>query len=347
VDISTTQFASFLHNLPSEFGYLPLLFSIPGLVFLFRRNRKILVFSLLLFLGCLGFALNYDVHDVTFFLIAYVAMAVWIACGIHALMQSAKNRSMRRAIGAACLATTLLPLGLHYNKVDESGDYSVEDYARNVLAPLEPNAVILAKELEFVTFPAYYLQLVEGVRPDVVVIDESLLMLASYYAQLERRYPWLIRESRSEVEAMLRDIEAFDNKTSSDPSGAFLTARSREMGRLFIMRSYATHPVYVSSVINPEIAPGFHGIPVGLTFRLFKGDPGPPAPAQDFSFRTIPRNNPQLEQVTGVYAAAYANQGVYRASIGETTTGIAFLRKALTVRPGFPVAMTWLSRLGQ
>lgn len=67
---------------------------------------------------------------------------------------------------------------------DRSGRYAARDYAVNYLESLEPNAIVFCNG-DNDTFPLWYVQEVEGVRPDVRIINLSYLN-SDWYANQHR-----------------------------------------------------------------------------------------------------------------------------------------------------------------
>jgi tetratricopeptide (TPR) repeat protein len=101
-----------------------------------------------------------------FLLPAELITAIGIAC---ALAWGAESRPRLRAFAAGLAgATLLLSLGLH--SVQSKRDYTyAEDYARNILATLPANAIYVPGA-DHQAFPVMYLQVVEGLRPDVTLL---------------------------------------------------------------------------------------------------------------------------------------------------------------------------------
>ena len=82
----------------------------------------------------------------------------------------------------------ILPLNIivsNWFKCDRSGYYFPGDFAYNLLAGCGKNAMLFTNG-DNDTFPVWYLQSVEGMRPDVVVINLSLLNTNFYVEQLQR-----------------------------------------------------------------------------------------------------------------------------------------------------------------
>jgi hypothetical protein len=88
-------------------------------------------------------------------------------------------------------------------------------------------------------------------------------------------------------------------------------------------------------------------VPQGLAFRLFEGPPPAPA-ARVFDFRPLVQGKGMVERVKEAYAIAYTNQAAHQATSvgGDTAVARSLLRRALSLKPGFPRAMQWLGRIG-
>ncbi len=347
VEIAAMQFRRFLVSFPAEFGYVPLAFALLGLGSLWRRNRKALIFSLLLFLGCLFYSVNYNTPEIDpYFLLAYVAAAIWIVFGIRSFMEFAKGRTQKWAAGFLSASLILWPLCRNYRAVDASRDYAVEDYARNVLASLDSGGVILSYDWTVFLPVAYYLQQVEGVRPDVVLIDRQLLTSWGYYAQLEQWYPWLVDSSRAEVRVFQELLYRAEHDMPNDP---FVTdVRYREMIHSFLLKSSRTRPVYATLEIEQEYTEGFREVSAGLAFRLLPDTQTVTVSPMEYAIRPFVKNDPSIERIKDMYALAYLNQGLYWAvEKRDTVTGVNLMRKSFSVKPGYPDAVATLQRLGQ
>ncbi|MCM1319811.1 MAG: DUF2723 domain-containing protein [Muribaculaceae bacterium] len=91
------------------------------------------------------------------------------------------------AAGIACLIGLLIPLQMvsqTWDDHDRSNRYAARDYAINYLNSLEPNAIVFCNG-DNDTFPLWYAQEVEGVRPDVKIINLSYLN-SEWYANQQR-----------------------------------------------------------------------------------------------------------------------------------------------------------------
>jgi hypothetical protein len=111
---------------------------------------------------------------------------------------------------------------------------SLFEYTQNVLASLEPNAVIFtAGDLD--TYPIWILQAARGVRPDVTVVNTSLMLIPEYCE-------WLLDDQGIKGDASLLDW-------------AKIGERSVEQAQAEFVRSVATmtteRPVYTALTMEP------------------------------------------------------------------------------------------------
>jgi hypothetical protein len=339
------QFKYFIDAFPSEFAYAPLVLALVGLIDLYRSNRTVLYFTAILFLSCLLYSINYDIHDIdSYFLLAYIAVVVWVVFGARAFLHFAFRPRGLPLSGLVCLLIGLTPLSLHYERVDESSDYTVDDYTRNMFNSFEKNALVLSYQWDYFVSSSYYAQLVEGYRSDVTVADKELLRRSWYFSQLEHQHPQLIEHSRREVDAFLRELYKFEHGLPYDP--AMIEARYQAMIRSFLVKQYSSGPVYVTPEIEGEYTRGFQRVPSGLAFRLYTDTTYHEIVPKDFTFHTIGKEDKYSNAIRDFYATAYCNQGIYLAVGGKKDRAVELLRKSLRVIPTFPEALRWLKKLG-
>jgi tetratricopeptide (TPR) repeat protein len=89
----------------------------------------------------------------------------------------------RILVPAAAGLVVVLPLAANYHKNDKSQYYWAYDYGRNVLTSLERDAIYIPAA-DHATFPAIYLQAVEGLRPDVAIGNKYGYPEESLYADM-------------------------------------------------------------------------------------------------------------------------------------------------------------------
>lgn len=338
------QLRYFFSTYGGEFWYLPLFLAIGGLRVLHRRNRRLSAFILLLLGGCIVFAVNYDIHDIdSYFLLAYIATAALAAAGLFGILTSPGGRRVRLAVAVLAIAFTGGQAVRNYPTADQSGLTIVGEYTRSILDATGPGGMVISYQWDYFVSASYYYQMVEGHRPDVIVIDKELLRRSWYFEYLERRYPGLVSASRSAVDPYLRELYRFENDLPYDPR--VIEQRYTGMIAAFIGRHIRTGAVYVTPEIEPAYTAGYLRIPHGLTFRLARPDDG-------IGWEHVPLglSNPRpdtrlLDGITMLHAQAELNSAIYLLQEGRTAAAREAAGRAVGVRPDYADARALLQRL--
>jgi len=178
-------------NLKTYFGWLirqfifaGFLFGILGAVAQFIKQRKIFTWFVLIFL-CSGllfvFLAAYPFHDPKlvlycstilrrFMLPSLLIFTFWVAQGIAELE---KWPAVKRYKPALVIFIAILPLAsltLNYKQADMSKYYYAEDLIKNIFKSAKPNSIIFANS-DTSLFSMWYMQGVEGLRPDITIIS--------------------------------------------------------------------------------------------------------------------------------------------------------------------------------
>ena len=346
-EAAARQLKYFVSSLPSEFAYVGLIMAVVGMILLWRASRKLFVGILLLFLTCVFYSINYDIHDIdSYFLLAYVCVALLAGCGLLQLYAWLKTRvGLKSSVIFPLIVTVgLLPVFLHYPRNDESKNFLVEDYTMNMFNSLQPNALVLSFQWDYWLSASYYYQLVKGVRQDVVVVDKELLRRSWYLTELENRFPWLIKDSRSEVEAFKKELFKFEHDLPYNPN--IIQARFVEMIGGFIRRSMESRPVYVTHEIEQEFTKGLQRVPEGLAFRLFDDTAFHSPDFPSFLYREFDRSGRLEDMVKALYAGAFVSRArYYYNGRNDNKEALKSLEQALTYDPSSVEARNLLASL--
>jgi tetratricopeptide (TPR) repeat protein len=115
--------------------------------------------------------------------------------------------------GVVLVVCSILPARYHWFRHDRSRNYIARDYAYNMLAGVEPDAILFTNG-DNDTYPLWYIQNVEGFRTDVRVANRSLLNTSWYVKQLRDEEPRVpISFTDAEIES-LRPLLLRDNKVA-------------------------------------------------------------------------------------------------------------------------------------
>ncbi|HEX5767860.1 MAG TPA: DUF2723 domain-containing protein, partial [Burkholderiales bacterium] len=148
-------------------------------------GRRVAAFLTIAFLmpsvvliGLLGFDYSavYKHMFHVYLLPAYAVGALWIALGMHWLVQRYALRPSHAVAGAAGVAALILAVGARSNAL-ASHDWSAR-YAQAVLSALPPQAVVFAQGDPDLA-PIAYFMMVENRRPDVMLYQAKGLVLGN------------------------------------------------------------------------------------------------------------------------------------------------------------------------
>jgi len=198
-------------------------------------------------------------------LLAWVASLWLVGIGLDALAVRWKSGLVLSAV----LPLTAFALNFRVN--NHSKDYLVLDYTRNLVDNLEPNAILISAQWDFFCSAFWYLQRVEGYRPDVVLIEKELLRRTWYPLQLRRWYPQTVARSEWELALFEEDLQLFE---SGKPYGAArIQARFVAFLNSVVERNIVDRPVYATADVlqtEPGVAAGYLKLPQGFALRFVK-----------------------------------------------------------------------------
>jgi hypothetical protein len=337
------QFAYFRNGLMEEFAYVGVVAAIIGIVVLWRAHRKLAVTTVLLFLTCVLYSINYDIHDIdSYFLLSYIVIGLWAGCGLlfAASLVAGSFRGKAGVTYVCLIMLCLAPLALHHRNTDETQNYLVEDYTRNMFSSVQPDALVLSYQWDYWVSASYYYQLVKGVRPDVAVVDKELLRRSWYLRELAEKFPWLIRHSRAEVEAFEKELYKFEHDLPYTP--AVIQARFEEMIASFIRRSLTERPVYVTGEIEPEFTRGYQRVPEGLAIRLFPDSVFHSTPLISYSVRPFQRRGRLEDVIVNLYPNSLILRGKYLHGAGRWAEAREAFQAAANHNPSSVEARQWL-----
>ena len=270
-DVIRKQLLYFFTNFPTEFEWPLIVLLLFGIIETFKRSKKLFLFLMILFLACLAYTVNYDIHEIDpYFMLAYLACGCFLGIGVASVVGWGATQKPRYALLVTLVILMSLPvLQVSGNRrdVDQSTNDQAADFVRNVLSQLEPNAVVFSSLWDYFVSPSYYCQLVRKERPDVVIVDEQLLQNRTwYFIQLERDHPGFLHSSEAQVNAFLVELNKFEEGEPFD----FFTIKNRwdDLLEALVSKLLKVRPVYVDARIVSAFPKNFEAVPQGLMIRL-------------------------------------------------------------------------------
>ncbi|MBN2635617.1 MAG: DUF2723 domain-containing protein [Prolixibacteraceae bacterium] len=177
--------------------FLPLLLGLLGLFYQYKKGKKgkeSFAITMLLFVFT-GIAIVVYLNQYPLqprerdyaYAGSFYAFAIWIGLGVIALYSFVKKfiKGTPGAVVVTLVSFILVPgilASQNWDDHDRSNRYMTRDYAINYLESCAPNAILFTYG-DNDTFPLWYVQEVEGVRPDVKIVNISYLGMDWYISQ--------------------------------------------------------------------------------------------------------------------------------------------------------------------
>ena len=190
-----------MHNKFGILGYFPGIFGLTGILILLKKNRKLAIALLLLFiLTCITSILYFNLPEnymrpiYRHYMPSFTLFSVFIIYGIISIPDYFTILKGKYRITSLCIYTTIVigvvfsQLSENYHKIDGSRNRLTYNYANGVLNSLEPNAILFSiGDNDFVPF--VYMQVAENIRTDVTLCNLSILNTEWYARQIGSNDP--------------------------------------------------------------------------------------------------------------------------------------------------------------
>ncbi|HEU4723927.1 MAG TPA: tetratricopeptide repeat protein, partial [Candidatus Eisenbacteria bacterium] len=322
-----------------------------------------------------------------FFTNSYHFIAIWIGMGAAALLHSiaeviapgqakaAPNAGANAAatapagpepgpLAAAPAATWIVALALigfsalparaGWFEHDRSNFWIAQNYAYNMLAPLEPNAIVMTNG-DNDTFPLWYIQEVEGFRKDVRVVNMSLLNTPWYILQLKNLEPKVpFTYTDQEIEKLYPYL---DEKT-----GQVVWVKDLAVKNMIAANAWKK-PVYLAVTVPDQMGMDKQMTLEGLVYRI---SPEPVTQEIDvektmknlygvFKYRGLLDEHRNFDakvykddnamRLVQNYSAAHVQLAYQLQSQQRAPEAIKLLEDARKISPDFPGLLEYLGRL--
>jgi len=215
--------------LVQQFGWGGLFLGLIGLWFWWNEDRVFCGFLAIFVLISSIYAISYNTTDSYVYLIpSFLVMALWLAKGVHCVLVALREFLGRivRAVNPsftffllssfAFLLLPLFSLASNYRALDLSSDQTASNYGLGILRALPANAIIIA-DTDPHTFALWYFHYAERTRPDVAVLNATLLQYDWYREGIKRLYPHLAIPSPGS-EVMSPVVALIDSNIGSYPT---------------------------------------------------------------------------------------------------------------------------------
>ena len=199
---------------------------------------------------------------------------------VRAVPTVATRRWVAVAVGAVVAVLIVWQVARFYHSHDRSGNYIAWDYGYNILQSTPPGTILFTNG-DNDTYPLWYLQIVEGIRRDVRVVNLSLLNTDWYIKELRDRSPQVpIGLTDQQIEMSLGGVWV-ERDTTIAIAGASMRLRGNTVFRTqdrFVAQIVAANqwrrPIYFAITVPVENQAGFtmNCQLEGFAFRLLTNE---------------------------------------------------------------------------
>ena len=183
----------------NRFYMLPFLLGVVGMIWHYKKAKQNDFWTVMLLFFFTGLAIVLYLNQYPYqprerdyaYAASFYAFAIWIGLGTLALIDaiSKKLNGQTAAILSTAICLLAAPALMAKDGWDDhnrSHRYTSRDFAHNYLQSCAPNALIFTNG-DNDTFPLWYAQDVEGIRPDIRIVNLSLLNTDWYIDQMVRK----------------------------------------------------------------------------------------------------------------------------------------------------------------
>ena len=345
-NVMSENLGKFFSALPAQvawIGFIPLM---AGLIAAFLRSKTLFWFLILMIITCLAYVSAYSIHDIqSYFLTAIIGIFLFIAIGGIYLEKLSKY------LPYFLILVPALNLYMNFEDNDLSEDYLVPEYTRIVVENLEEDAIIISAQWDFWCSAFWYRQAVEGMRPDVTLIEKELLRRTWYPRQLLRWYPAETEPCKLQIDNYLRELEKFES--GGNYNAMILQQNFMSLLNCFIEKHIDERPVYITMDImqtEPGFAENYVKIPQGFAFRLFRRDTTLRVDInglklEQFIESSKLRDDYLAEGIEQAAAVSLSNLGRYALVKGQKAQAGKAFEKTLELDPNNAVAIQGLNSL--
>lgn len=338
------QFIYFITNLPDEFTYVGLALIITGIIYSFRRVKKLFYFLSLTALTTIAYSINYDIVDIdSYFLLAYIMFAFFLSIALILIFHHLQKKINKNYLITAVLLSCFYLAWSNYKNVDQSENYIFEDYTKGILSSVEPGSVIFSYQWDYFISASYYFQLAENFRNDVKVIDKELLRRSWYYDQLKNNHPEMIRGQEKNISTFLDALKPFEHGGNFNPQ--ILEEYYQKIMTGLVSDNMEKYNYFIGiELLQNEIQNGQFKLPEGYTivphlflFKVVKTNNYVSAPDPDFILRRPKAGNKYTDFIETTLYSMLTYRALYEMNYNKPERAKKYVDKIKSLFPEKPI----------
>ena len=311
---------------PGDIGWALATLAVIGLIVSVKRKSWLIVSVFGVWLLGNLYNANYDIPDIsTYFLPFYAPLFIVAAAGfawILERMESVVAGSRSRGAAAiilACVVPASSVVSAGRSGI-QSSNYFAVNFATEVIRTLPTNALVLQANWD-IQSPYIYLHNIEGLRPDLVMLDLNLLQRPWYIRQEQRTHPDVFAGLDRQIDAFISEVAPFESGQPYDGpriESAFVT-----MLNTMIVNQSSKRPVFIRDTYqtgHAGIAQKMKMIPGGYFLRITDSPTPESVINVDPIVAGLHDRDDRVTYLLHTLAAAAASQGTFAMQIGNTPT---------------------------
>lgn len=339
--VTKENLSAFFKSFPSEYSVPALIVMIAGLKQLFAKSKIWAVFFLICFVFTVLYASNYDIHDLdSYFLLAYISAAFFLIAGWVEIVQK-WNKVKYIILGISFLPAAQLVYA-HYDFEDRSEEYVFADYTRAALGSVPKDAVIMSYQWDYLISPSYYYQYVEGLRPDVCMIDKELLRRSWYYPQMEKIHPDVFLHVQEDSRTFIESVKPME-QGRKDFDAQKLEFLFRKIIQDLLHKPGRAAYVGVEIMQNEirrnelELPKGYSLIPDQYFLKLVPDTAGyQELPFKPYEIRfSVRKEDTYAQEIRRITATMSTFRAMYELAAGYKDRALAWKNEARRIQPDF------------
>lgn len=346
----------FFKNLPGELAILPLIFSLAGIVLLWKTFRNLFIYIAICVVFTLLYSFNYNIIDInTYYLLAFYLLILIIPAGIlylitfgnPAILINRKDEPKTSIIKAVVVGLILIFFSAAYNykENDNSSNYANVDFTVNTLNSLPDNSILVSYEWAYIYSSSLYFQLVEKLRPDVKVFNIKFLSAPWYLNTISKYYPDVYENIKPEADEYLKVY---------DKDEKIIVPKLTALVKAFIDKCSSKFPVYftIDMVFNKEMKQFFANYILKPTGFVYKIEPKNSPYDNSAGVNTLNSTFRKFEPISKhkatmfkVIPGMYFETAYYHYNNKNIELSLKFIDKALEFDPAFTDALKLKSKI--
>jgi len=174
-----------------EFNCFGILLGLSGCIFLAKKHVKIFIFTLIIYVTnvlLVSYFISTEIELFLeailpgFFLPSHLIFSMWAGYSVFEIATKIKMKPLTSIL----LLVPVISLIFNYPACDQSNNYIASDFAKNCLLTPEKNSILITAG-DNDTFPLWYFQQVEHMRPDIKILSTGLIGEPYYHKYLKDR----------------------------------------------------------------------------------------------------------------------------------------------------------------